>query len=91
MLDFEIVNAGTAVDPQILNIICPSVDEYCASVNASCPSINGACAGADILCSCSNSSCNTGNVFPCANPGVGCRSGCGGARATNCVEPMKQF
>lgn len=88
-MGYEVINIGTHADPNIINIACPSIDALCVGVNVVCPAIDGECGSINAICGGdADSNCDGGNVYPCENPGFGCRSGCGGAVATNCVEPV---
>lgn len=76
-MEYEVINDGSYI-PNDLNIFCPGV-------NALCPNIG--CGGdINILCG-GGGGGDEGNIFPCENPGMGCRHGCGGASSTMCSEP----
>lgn len=80
-MDYEVLNVGlgTPANPQV------EVNGACANVgcpNLICPSVNLKCGSSP-----TEPDTNCPNVFPCANPGFGCRSLCGGAKGTNCVAP----
>lgn len=84
-MDFEVLNTGMiSANPLFTNSLCPGTNGICPGVNAACPGVNGACSGVNASCGVDS---NCPNVFPCSNPGFGCRSGCGGAKNTNCVAP----
>lgn len=76
-MEFEVLSTGTSNMKKIANPACPGINGYCPGVNGVCPGVNKFC----------DSDSNCPNVFPCANPGFGCRSGCGGAKSSNCVAP----
>lgn len=82
MEEYEVLNVGTS-QTRSINVFCPSADLFCGSVNGTCGAVDGACASVNVSCG-SDNNCDGGNVFPCENPGFGCRSGCGGASTTNC-------
>ncbi len=71
-MSYEILNSGK-IGTMDANIFCYSKNTLC---------VNGLCVNGN--CGCSG---NTGNVYPCANPGFGCRNGCGGASSSMCVRP----
>lgn len=77
-MDYEVLNRGMSNGTTIR-----SVDGACVSFDAGCPSVNIVCP--DFGCGGGNTDSNCSNVFPCENPGFGCRTGCGGARGTNCA------
>lgn len=85
-MDYEVLNVGrTTVSPYVANPVCPSVNGICPGVNGYCPGGNKVCPGTNSSCGGTDKNCP--NVFPCANPGFGCRSGCGGSKYTNCAVP----
>lgn len=95
MSEYEVLNVGTS-SARFINMVCGGgnlacggIDVLCGSVNGGCTAVDDTCSGINGDCGCgSDSNCDGGNVFPCENPGFGCRSGCGGASAMNCPEIM---
>lgn len=76
-MDYEVLNSGMGNGGiRSANAICPGVNGLCPSVNIFCS--DSGCGGGDTGSNCPN-------VFPCENPGFGCRAGCGGAKGTNCA------
>ncbi len=78
-MDYEILNSTSMYNS--------TVNGACADVNIPCPSINF-CADVNLICGGGGN--DGGNVFPCANPGLGCRHGCGGGYGNMCVAPVSQ-
>ncbi len=76
-MDYEILNAETHL-PQFVNAVCPGVNVVCPGVNGACPGVNATC----------DPDTNCGNNFPCENPGLGCRTGCGAPSTTTCPDIM---
>ena len=84
-MDYEVLNVGSStVMPNWVNPLCPSSNGICPGANLFCPGTNASCPGIDASCGVDS---NCANSYPCENPGFGCRSGCGGAKGTNCATP----
>lgn len=86
-MKYEVVNSGSNLSPlSLANGACAGADSVCGGLNGVCGSVDVGCAGIDFICfGDTDPSCDGGNVFPCENPGFGCRSGCGGSKWSNCI------
>ena len=90
MPEYEVLNVGASSRLHDVNGFCWGLDIGCPSVNGHCEAVDAACPSINVVCDCElDSDCDDGgNVFPCENPGLGCRNGCGGASAMHCPEIM---
>lgn len=81
-MEYEILNLGSTYTPNDVYVVCPVV-------NNGCPEVNFICFGdVHIICGGDDGGGDDGNVFPCENPGLGCRHGCGGATGEMCARPV---